>query len=85
MFRSSAGYPVLTDAASLKFMERAHGNYHFHCGLPFVGFPSMGAWVTYGLGNENNNLPGFVVTGGGSIPHGGINMMGNGFLPSVHR
>ena len=68
-----------------KFMEHAQGNYHFHCGLPFAGFPSMGAWVTYGLGSENENLPGFVVTGGGGIPHGGINMMGNGFLPSVHQ
>lgn len=68
-----------------KFMEHAQGNYYFHCGLPFAGFPSMGAWVTYGLGSENRNLPGFVVTGGGGIPHGGINMMGNGFLPSVHQ
>ncbi len=68
-----------------KFMEHAQGNYYFHCGLPFAGFPSMGAWVTYGLGSENQNLPGFVVTGGGGIPHGGINMMGNGFLPSVHQ
>ncbi len=68
-----------------KFMEHAQGNYYFHCGLPFAGFPSMGAWVTYGLGTENQNLPGFVVTGGGGIPHGGISMMGNGFLPSVHQ
>ncbi len=68
-----------------KFMEHAQGNYYFHCGLPFAGFPSLGAWVTYGLGSENRNLPGFVVTGGGGIPHGGINMMGNGFLPSVHQ
>lgn len=68
-----------------KFMEHAQSNYYFHCGLPFAGFPSMGAWVTYGLGSENQNLPGFVVTGGGGIPHGGINMMGNGFLPSVNQ
>ena len=68
-----------------KFMEHAQSNYYFHCGLPFAGFPSMGAWVTYGLGSENRNLPGFVVTGGGGIPHGGIAMMGNGFLPSVHQ
>ena len=70
---------------SAKFMEHAQGNYYFHCGLPFAGFPSMGAWVTYGLGSENRNLPGFVVTGGGGIPHGGIAMMGNGFLPSIHQ
>ena len=68
-----------------KFMEHAQSNYYFHCGLPFAGFPSMGAWITYGLGSENRNLPGFVVTGGGGIPHGGINMMGNGFLPAVHQ
>ena len=68
-----------------KFMEHAQSNYYFHCGLPFAGFPSMGAWITYGLGSENRNLPGFVVTGGGGIPHGGINMMGNGFLPSVNQ
>ena len=68
-----------------KFMEHAQGNFYFHCGTPFTGFPSMGAWVTYGLGSENQNLPGFVVLGGGGIPLGGINMMGNGFLPSVHQ
>ena len=68
-----------------KFMEHAQSNYYFHCGLPFAGFPSMGAWVTYGLGSESRDLPGFVVTGGGGIPHGGINMMGNGFLPSVNQ
>ena len=68
-----------------KFMEHAQGNFYFHCGMPFTGFPSLGAWVTYGLGSENRNLPGFVVLGGGGIPLGGINMMGNGFLPSIHQ
>ncbi len=98
--RGESGIPVsdlfphigtLTDdlcvirSMTAKFMEHAQGNYYFHCGLPFAGFPSMGAWVTYGLGSENQNLPGFVVAGGGGIPHGGISMMGNGFLPSVHQ
>ena len=68
-----------------KFMEHAQGNFYFHCGTPFAGFPSMGAWVTYGLGSENQNLPGFVVLGGGGIPIGGINLVGNGFLPSIHQ
>ena len=68
-----------------KFMEHAQANYYFHTGMPFAGFPSMGAWVTYGLGSENRNLPGFVVLGGGGIPLGGINMLGNGFLPSSHQ
>ncbi len=67
------------------FMEHAQGNFFFHTGMPFTGFPSMGAWTTYGLGSENENLPGFVVLGSGVIPLGGINMYGNGFLPAVHQ
>ena len=67
------------------FMEHAQANFYFHCGMPFNGFPSMGAWVTYGLGTENQNLPGFVVLGSGGIPLGGVNVFGNGFLPAVHQ
>ena len=67
------------------FMEHAQANFYFHCGMPFTGFPTMGAWVTYGLGTENQNLPGFVVLGSGGIPLGGINVFGNGFLPAVHQ
>ena len=54
-----------------KFMEHAQANFYFHCGMPFTGFPSMGSWMTYGLGTENQNLPGFVVLGSGGIPLGG--------------
>ena len=68
-----------------KFMEHAQANFYFHCGQPFTGFPSLGAWTTYGLGSENRDLPGFVVLGSGGIPLGGINMFGNGFLPAVHQ
>ena len=68
-----------------KFMAHAQANYYFHCGTPFSGFPSMGAWISYGLGSENRNLPGFVVLGSGGIPLGGINMFGNGFLSAVHQ
>ena len=53
--------------------------------MPFTGFPSIGAWTTYGLGTENRDLPGYVVLGSGVIPLGGINMYGNGFLPAVHQ
>ncbi len=68
-----------------KFMEHAQGNFYFHCGQPFTGFPSMGAWVTYGLGSESQDLPGFVVIGTGGIPLGGINMFSSGFLPAEHQ
>ena len=67
------------------FMEHAQANFYFHAGMPFTGFPSMGAWITYGLGTENQNLPGFVVLGSGGIPLGGVNVFGNGFLPAVHQ
>lgn len=50
------------------------------------GRPSMGSWVTYGLGSENENLPGFVVLiSSGVQPNGGKNSYGSGFLPSVFQ
>ncbi len=67
------------------FMEHAQANFYFHCGMPFTGFPSMGAWITYGLGTENQNLPGFVVLGTGGMPVGGVQVFGNGFLPAIHQ
>ena len=67
------------------FMEHAQANFYFHCGMPFTGFPSVGSWITYGLGTENRNLPGFVVLGSGGIPLGGVNVFGNGFLPAIHQ
>ena len=46
----------------------------------------MGSWVTYGLGSENSNLPGFVVlTSGGRNPDAGKSIWGSGFLPSVYQ
>jgi hypothetical protein len=51
-----------------------------------LGRPSMGSWVTYGLGSENQNLPGFVVlTSGGRNPDAGKSVWGSGFLPSVYQ
>jgi hypothetical protein len=50
------------------------------------GRPSMGSWMTYGLGSENENLPGFVVLiSSGVQPNGGKNSYGSGFLPSVYQ
>ena len=57
-----------------------------HTGSPRLGRPSMGSWVTYGLGTENNNLPGFVVlTSGGNAPDAGKSVWGSGFLPTVYQ
>lgn len=57
-----------------------------YTGSPRSGRPSLGSWVTYGLGTENENLPGFVVLiSSGVQPNGGKNSFGSGFLPSVFQ
>jgi hypothetical protein len=57
-----------------------------HTGSPRLGRPSIGSWATYGLGTENQNLPGFVVlTSGGHNPDAGKSVWGSGFLPSVYQ
>ena len=57
-----------------------------HTGSQRLGRPSMGSWVTYGLGTENANLPGYVVlTSGGNNPDAGKSVWGSGFLPSIYQ
>ena len=58
-----------------------------NCGLPIFGHPSMGSWVSYGLGSENQNLPAFVVmtSNSGSGIDAGTANWSSGFLPSEHR
>jgi hypothetical protein len=57
-----------------------------YTGSPRSGRPAMGAWVTYGLGSENENLPGYVVLiSSGVQPNGGKSSFGSGFLPSVFQ
>jgi hypothetical protein len=57
-----------------------------YTGSPRPGRPAMGAWATYGLGTENEDLPGYVVLiSSGVQPNGGKNSFGSGFLPSVFQ
>jgi hypothetical protein len=56
--------------------------YQMNTGNRFGGDPAVGSWVTYGLGSENRNLPGFVVLPEVSYPQGGAANWGNGFLPA---
>jgi hypothetical protein len=57
-----------------------------HTGQPRLGNPSMGSWITYGLGSENQDLPGFVVlVSGGKTPDAGKSLWGSGFLPTVYQ
>ncbi|MEX2579241.1 MAG: DUF1501 domain-containing protein [Verrucomicrobiales bacterium] len=68
-----------------RFSEHTFANYFLHTGSGFQGRPSMGAWLGYGLGTENENLPGFVVLNGGLIPPGGLDCFGSGFLPASYQ
>jgi hypothetical protein len=57
-----------------------------HTGSPRLGRPGMGAWVSYGLGTENKDLPSFVVLVSSPIaPDGGASLWGSGFLPTIHQ
>lgn len=68
-----------------QFSEHTNANYFLHTGLGLSGRPSMGAWFGYGLGSENQDLPGFVVLNGGLIPPGGLENFGSGFLPAAYQ
>ncbi|QDT33688.1 DUF1501 domain-containing protein [Thalassoglobus polymorphus] len=67
--------------------EHAQGNFFFHTGFPFIGHASAGAWINYGLGTENKNVPGYVVlkSGGSGVPHGGVGQWSSGYLPAQHQ
>jgi hypothetical protein len=67
------------------FSEHNQANFFLHTGFGMQGRPSMGAWCSYGLGSESNNLPGFIVLNGGLVPSGGLDNFGNSFLPATYQ
>ncbi len=82
---------VVDDLAIVKSMvtdafNHAPGQILMNTGSPLFGRPSMGAWITYGLGSESRDLPGFVVFSSGKKgPSGGNSNWGSGFLPTVYQ
>jgi len=68
-----------------EFSEHTNANYFLHTGHGLQGRPCAGSWVSYGLGTESRNLPGFIVLNGGLIPPGGLDNFHNGFLPATHQ
>jgi len=82
---------VVDDLCIIKSMNTDQFNHApaelmLYTGSPRMGRPCMGSWVTYGLGTESENLPGFVVLiSSGSNPSAGKSVWGNGFLPSVYQ
>jgi len=82
---------IVDDVAIVKSMvtdafNHAPGQLLMNTGTQIFGRPSMGAWVTYGLGNESKDLPAFVVFSSGKKgPSGGNSCWGSGFLPTVYQ
>lgn len=73
---------------SMQSKSALHGPAMFMANSGFIlpGFPSMGAWVTYGLGCESDDLPAYVVLPDPrGLPPGGVINWGAGFLPAVHQ
>jgi len=66
--------------------NHAPGQIYMNTGHQIIGRPSLGAWMSYGLGSENKDLPAFVVLmSGQNNPDGGKSCWGSGFLPTVHQ
>ncbi|MEC7812424.1 MAG: DUF1501 domain-containing protein, partial [Verrucomicrobiota bacterium] len=93
----SSIFPHLaTHADRMAFIHSGHTESNNHspalfmmnCGLPRMGYPCVGSWVTYGLGSNSDSLPAFVVMSdpkGRGLPKGHAANWGAGFLPSVYQ
>lgn len=85
-FSGVADEVAFLKAVSTDQFNHAPAQLLMHTGSARLGRPSMGSWVTYGLGTENSDLPAFVVlTSGGNNPDAGKSVWGSGFLPSVYQ
>lgn len=78
------------DLAVVRSMHTDEFNHHpaqlmMNCGVGRMGRPSIGSWMTYGLGSASENLPGYVVLSAGAGASGGTSNWSSGFLPSTYR
>jgi hypothetical protein len=80
---------VADDLLLVRSMHTDQFNHHpgqlmMQCGRPSFGLPCMGSWITYGLGSESRNLPGYVVLTSGRGNSAGSTIWQSGFLPSTY-
>ncbi|MEX2286187.1 MAG: DUF1501 domain-containing protein [Planctomycetaceae bacterium] len=78
------------DICMIRSMHTDQFNHHpaqllLSSGRPIFGFPSVGSWLTYGLGSVSQDLPGYVVLSAGRGPSGGASLWSSGFLPSTYQ
>ncbi len=81
---------VADDLLLVRSMHTDEFNHHpgqllMQCGVSRFGMPTMGSWLTYGLGSESQNLPGYVVLNAGRGSSGGATLWQSGFLPSTYE
>ena len=82
---------VVDDVCFIKSLQTDQFNHGpaqlmVHTGQARIGYPSMGSWVTWGLGSENQDVPGFMVLlSGGRYPRAGKSLWNSAFLPSVYQ
>src|SRR6202022_1412331 len=79
----------IDDVCVIRSMDSDNGNHGpsllmMNCGHGLPGRPSLGSWLTYGLGTENQNLPGFIVLCPG-LPVIGPELWSSTFLPAVYQ
>ena len=79
------GWTICASTAVAKSSPSTTRRPAINTGNRFGGDPAVGAWVTYGLGTLNDNLPGFVVLPRTSYPQGGASNWSNGYLPADHQ
>ncbi len=76
---------AIVNSMTTPAFNHAPGQIFMNTGATQFGRPSMGAWVTYGLGSESRELPGFVVLSSAGGTSGGAGNWGAGFLPTVYQ
>lgn len=85
-FREIADDVTVVRSMSTEQFNHAPAQLFMNTGFQIPGRPSLGSWLTYGLGSENADLPGFVVLiSGENNPDGGKSCYSSGFLPSVYQ
>ena len=85
-FKSIAQDIAFVRTVATDVFNHAPAKIFVNTGSPQVGRPSLGSWLSYGIGSEASDLPAFVVLQSGSRgPRGGVQNWGAGFLPSSHQ
>ncbi|MFT5108753.1 MAG: hypothetical protein ACI9UA_004397 [Pseudoalteromonas tetraodonis] len=83
--KTVAGDIAIVRSMKTEDFNHAPAQMYFHSGLNRIGRPSIGSWVTYGLGSQCSDLPAYVVMVSGGVAGAGASLWSNGFLPSVYQ